>query len=248
MRHIDHDLEFLRRCPNAELQKLCDYLTFDSDGTYRISEELSNTDAYIQNYPDNMKGMADEMANELLKFGSNSIMTFIHDGRPDSYEDVVRRVCKKMKVETTDMDDAVQMEHQLLQHVCETAINNMSDEEIDDLADEIGLMKKSINKQLMISGLLMAMKRYPQVFYRVVSYVVTRVLAFIGGRTAAVTGAKVLQRIFGVATGPIGWIAMTVWTLWDIAAPAYRVTIPAVMHVAVMRYTYTPHLAYGRVA
>ena len=248
MTHIDRDLEFLRRCPNAELQKLCDYLTFDSDGTYRISEELSDTDAYIRNYPDNMKGMMDEVANELLKFGSNSIMTFINDGRPDSYEDVVRRVCKKMKVDISERDDTVEMEHHLLQHICETALSNMSDEDIDDLAEEIGLMKKNINKQLMISGLLMAMKRYPQVFYRVVSYVVTRVLAFLGGRAAAVTGAQVLQRIFGIATGPIGWIAMTAWTLWDIAAPAYRVIIPAVMHVAVMRYTYTPHLAYWRVA
>lgn len=89
------------------------------------------------------------------------------------------------------------------------------------------------------------MKRFPKVFYRVVSYVVTRVLAFLGGRAAAVTGAKALQRIFGVATGPLGWIAMTVWTVWDIAVPAYRVIVPAVLDVAVMRYTHMPNVAYN---
>lgn len=248
MAHTDHDLLFLRNCPNEELKRLCDFLTFDSDGNYRFSEELSCTDVYYENYPDNMQAMADDVAEELLKFGSNTVMTFIHNGRPDSYEDVVRRVCRKMKVEVSNYDDAVDMEHALLQNVCETALRNMSDEEIDALADEIGLMKKDLRKQMKAGAILFAMKRFPQVFYRVVNYVVTRVMAFLGGRAAAVTGAKVLQRIFGVATGPLGWIAMTAWTVWDITAPAYRVIVPAVLDVAVLRFTHTPLLAYGRVA
>lgn len=248
MRNIDHNLEFLRNCSNTELQKLCDFLTFDSNGKYRISEQLTETDAYYRNYPDNMQGMTGEIAEELLKFGSNSIVTYFREGRPDSYEDVVRRVCKKMKVKVAITDNAVDMEHKLLQDVCETAINNMTPEELNALADEIGLAKKNINKQMMISALMLAMKRYPQVFGRVVTYVVTRVLAFLAGRAAAATGAKVLQRIFGVATGPVGWMAMTAWTVWDIAAPAYRVIVPAVLNVAVLRFTHTPLLAYGRVA
>ncbi len=66
MRYIDPDLEFLQCCPNEDLRKLCDFLTFDSDGTYRFSEELSYTDAYYENYPDNMQAMACEVAEELL--------------------------------------------------------------------------------------------------------------------------------------------------------------------------------------
>ena len=72
--------------------KLCDFLTFDSDDTYHFSEELSCTDVYYENYPDNMQAMSDDVAEEPLKFGSNTVITFIHNGRPDSYEDVVRRV------------------------------------------------------------------------------------------------------------------------------------------------------------
>lgn len=248
MTHIDRDLEFLRRCPNGELKKLCDYLTFDGEGGYRISEQLTDTDAYILNYPDNMREMTAELAEELRKYGSNTVVTFFN-GVPDSYETVVRRVCRKMKVDVGPWDDVVSMEHALLQMICETALSHMSDEEISNLADEIGLMRKDLTKQMTAAAVLMAMKRFPRVFYRVVSYVVTRVLALIGGRTAAATGAKLLQRFFGVATGPIGWIVMTAWAIWDIAAPAYRVIVPAVLHVAAMRYAVTTKLRFnGRAA
>ena len=248
MSNIDHDLEFLRRCPNEELKKLCDYLTFDGNGCYRISEQLTDTDAYICNYPDNMRKMTAELAEELQKYGSNTVVTFIN-GYPDSYQTVVRRVCKKMKAEVTPWDDAVTMERALLQKVCETALSHMSDDEIQELADEIGLMKKDLRKQMTAATVLLAMKRFPKVFYRVVNYVVTRVLALIGGRAAASTGAKLLERVFGVATGPVGWIVMTAWTIWDIAAPAYRVIVPAVMHVAAMRFAATPNLGFrGRAA
>ena len=186
MRYIDHDLEFLRRCPNEELKKLCDYLTFDGNGGYRISEQLTDTDAYICNYPDNMREMTAELAEELQKYGSNTVVTFFNGG-PDTYQTVVRRVCRKMKVDITPWDNAVTMEHALLQHICETALSHMSDEEISDLADEIGLMEKDLRRQMTAATVLLAMKRFPRVFYRVVSYVVTRVLALIGGRTAAAT-------------------------------------------------------------
>ncbi|WP_409012598.1 hypothetical protein [Bacteroides xylanisolvens] len=38
-----------------------------------------------------------------------------------------------------------------------------------------------------------------------------------------------------IMMGPIGWILTAVWTLIDIAGPAYRVTIPAVIQIAYIR-------------
>ncbi|MNH46242.1 hypothetical protein D3C79_1089360 [compost metagenome] len=38
-----------------------------------------------------------------------------------------------------------------------------------------------------------------------------------------------------VLTGPIGWVVTGAWTMVDIASPAYRVTIPAVIQVAALR-------------
>lgn len=44
-----------------------------------------------------------------------------------------------------------------------------------------------------------------------------------------------IMRAMGVFAGPIGWILTGMWTLIDIAGPAYRVTIPAVIFVAFLR-------------
>ena len=245
MRHIDYDLDFMRRCSNDDLRKLCDILTFNNSGNYRIGERLTKTDAYIENYPENMREVIPEMCLQLQNYGTNSIVTLVHSGRPDSYEDIVRRVCKKMKVDIGDATDAVDMERLLLQNVCETAIEKMSEEELRELADEAGIKAKRPTKQLIVAAILTAIKKKPQIFSRVAVYITTRIMALLGGRAAAAAGAKVVQEAFGVAAGPVGWIVLTAWTVWDIASPAYRVVIPALLQVAIMRFTSTP-LITGR--
>ena len=245
---IDHDLEFLHRCSNDDLKQLCDILTFDNKGRYRLTERLSNSDAYIQNYPENMAGMVAEIADELLKFGTNSVVTFCHDGRPDSYEDVVRRVCKRMGVDVDRNDDAIRMERLLLENVCEKAFYNMTEEELREFAREIGVKGKDISKQALIASLLLILRRYPHIFANCIRKIVTHVVGMLGSRAAAVVGGRVVSRVLGVATGPVGWIAMTAWTIWDLASPAYRVIVPAVLQIAIMRYSSAPKLEERRAA
>ena len=248
MRHIDYDLDFMRRCSNDDLRKLCDILTFNNSGKYRIGERLTKTDAYIENYPENMREVIPEMCLQLQNYGTNSIVTLARNSRPDTYEDIVRRVCKKMKVDLDGATDAVSMERLLLQNVCETAIDKMSEEDLRELADKAGIKAKKLTKQLVATAILTAIKKNPQIFYRVAMYITARILTLLGGRAAVSVGAKVVQEAFGVATGPVGWVALTAWTLWDIASPAYRVVIPAVLQVAIMRYTGTPLIEDRRVA
>lgn len=245
---IDHDLEFLYRCSNDDLKQLCDILTYDNRGRYRLTEQLSNTDAYIQNYPDNMPGMAADIADELLKFGTNSVVTICHDGRPDSYENVVRRVCKRMGVAVDKNDDAIRMERLLLDNVCEKALCNMTEEELRNLARETGVNGKDISKQALIASLLILLRRYPRIFVKFIRNVVTHLVGMLGNRAVAVVGSRLVSRVFGIAIGPVGWIAMTAWTIWDLASPAYRVIVPAVLQIAIMRYTSAPKLEERRAA
>ena len=44
-----------------------------------------------------------------------------------------------------------------------------------------------------------------------------------------------LSRAIAVVAGPIGWLLSTLWLAIDLAGPAYRVTIPCVIHVAQLR-------------
>ena len=61
----DKDLQFLAECRNEDLKTLADYLTHDAKGEIRMAEQLTDTDAYLCNYPDNMRNMWREVANEL---------------------------------------------------------------------------------------------------------------------------------------------------------------------------------------
>jgi len=44
-----------------------------------------------------------------------------------------------------------------------------------------------------------------------------------------------LARWAAFLTGPIGWAITVLWTLLDLGGPAYRVTIPCVIHIAMLR-------------
>ena len=82
----DKDLTFLVTCNNEDLRTLCDILTYNEKGEVRMSEQLTNSDAYIKCYPEQMKLMAKEIGEELRKYGSNTVKTFCRKGEADSYE------------------------------------------------------------------------------------------------------------------------------------------------------------------
>jgi len=108
----DKDLTFLVTCNNEDLRTLCDILTYNEKGEVRMSEQLTNSDAYIKCYPEQMKLMAKEIGEELRKYGSNTVKTFCRKGEADSYETIVRRVCKRMRVKVSDSDNTESMERE----------------------------------------------------------------------------------------------------------------------------------------
>ena len=88
----DKDLAFLATCKNEDLRTLCDILTYNKNGELRMSEQLTNSDVYINCYPDKMNLMSRQIGEELRKFGSNTVKTFCRQGEADSYETIVRRM------------------------------------------------------------------------------------------------------------------------------------------------------------
>jgi uncharacterized protein YaaW (UPF0174 family) len=68
--------------------------------------------------------------------------------------------------------------------------------------------------------------------------VVNAILKALIGRGLSFAGNAALTRTMAVLTGPIGWAITGIWTAIDIASPAYRVTIPAVIQVAALRQKY----------
>ena len=235
----DKDLAFLATCSNEDLRTLCDTLTYDSTGEIRLSEQLTDSDAYINCYPERMNLMATEIGEELRRFGSNTVKTFYRKGEADSYETIVRRVCKRMNVRVGAGDDTITMERDLLVTLCEQNTGRLSDEELRTLADKAGIPHKQLNRQLLITALLFAIRRNTYLLTEMIYYVTSRIANMLFGRWLTMMGMSTVGRYLSVAAGPIGWTLLAGWAISDIASPAYRVIIPAVIMVASMRFRHT---------
>lgn len=238
----DKDLVFLDTCQNDDLRTLCDILTYNNKGEIRLSEQLTNSDAYINYYPDRMNLMTNELAEELRKFGSNTVKTICRKGEADSYETIVRRVCKRMKINVGSDNNTQEMERELLISICEHTTEKLSNEELRSFADKVGIPHKRLNRQMLVYAVMVAIRRNTYLMTEMVYYVSLRIANMLLGRWITVMGMSTVGRYLGMAAGPIGWAALAGWTISDIASPAYRVMIPAVIMVASMRFRQTAKL------
>jgi uncharacterized protein YaaW (UPF0174 family) len=238
----DKDLAFLATCENEDLRTLCDILTYNNKGEIRLSEQLTNSDAYINYYPNRMNLMTNELAEELRKFGSNTVKTICRKGEADSYETIVRRVCKRMKINVGSDNNTQEMERELLISICEHTTEKLSNEELRSFADKAGIPHKRLNRQMLVYAVMVAIRRNTYLMTEMVYYVSLRIANMLLGRWITVMGMSTVGRYLGMAAGPIGWAALAGWTISDIASPAYRVMIPAVIMVASMRFRQTAKL------
>ena len=126
--------------------------------------------------------LAKEIADELRKFGSNTVKTFCKKGEADSYETIVRRVCKRMRIKVNDSDDTQAMEQELLTSICEQATAKMSDEELRKMADKAGIPHKSLNHQMLVSAILFAIRRNTYLLTEMIYYVTFRIANMLLGR------------------------------------------------------------------
>lgn len=230
----DKDLRFLSSCENEDLRVLCDILTHDRLGNIRVTEQLTATDEYNRNYPEDMLFLVPQISNELLKYGSNTLATFWHN-EPDSYETVLRRVCKQMDVRTMEQDSVAKMERNLLTTLCQDTLNKMSERELRLLANENGIPDKTLTRQALTAALLMAIRTSRAVLTRIAARVIQYIVEIITIRGVATAGIETATRAVSGVLGPVGWIALGAWTVYDISSPAYRVCVPAVLQVAYMR-------------
>ncbi len=232
----DNDLVFLSSCNNDDLRALCDILTHDKKGELRISEELTNTDAYLHYYPEHMNLMAKELCEELRKYGTNTVKTLCRKGEADSYSKIVRRVCRRLNVSISDNDSTIEMERKFMESACENCTSQLSDEELRSLADKAGIPHKSLKRQMLVYTIMIAVRRNVVLLSEIIYYITMRIVYAQVGRGVVMVGMNTIGRYISMAAGPVGWALLAGWTISDIASPAYRVIIPAVLMIASMRF------------
>ena len=245
----DFDLQFLQYCDNEDLVSLCNILMFDNNGKLRLSESLSNNDNWLACFPYKMNAMWKDLAFELQSYGGNTLLNVFRNGQGPSYESIVYDVCKRLKVKgISKYDTAEEMEQKLLVSVSTKAIGELSEEQARSIMEECGVKGYDYSRAGLVAAIIALQVINRRVFLVVVNSVMRMLGQMLLGRGIMMAGIGGLSRGIGAMCGPIGWIILGGWTMWDMMGPAYRVTVPAVIQIAYMRVKYQSMLNVQKVA
>jgi uncharacterized protein YaaW (UPF0174 family) len=178
-----------------------------------------------------------EVHDNLLLNGGNSIANLLRGGGP-SWAEIVRDVAGKVGVKVRASDSTLDVEQLVAFAILERAIDEMTPEQKQELRENLeraGLPKDiPLGQGALVAGLLVG-KLAGFTTYKLLVIVANAVARALIGRGLSLVGNTVLTRLVSVALGPIGWGIAILWTVIDLAGPAYRITIPGVVLVAVLR-------------
>jgi small GTP-binding protein len=180
---------------------------------------------------------ATEIANYLRKMGSNDIAYMFRGGEGVPYEEVVLEVGEKLKAKVEKTNSVEKNEEQILLKMFEDALERMTDDEKRAVFRSMGMNEGDIPLGPIGAAVIQNLLREFGGFY---IYQITIIVAnmvskaLLGAGLSFATNAAITRTV-GALLGPIGWIATGLWLIVDLAGPAYRKTVPAVIHLALLR-------------
>lgn len=230
---FDQDLNpILEIADDSDLQPLVEYLQ------QKYSEGLTSSEAYKLHAP-NHNAYADLIAKEIREMGGNSVANAIRMFKGPSYHEIVCDVANKLKAPYNKNQSVEEIEDSVLAKVLSTALEKMTSEEKEELLKSLGDKAGSLNLGGLSSAALITLFRAGG-FY---SYQLTVIIANQVARTILGTGLTfatnaTLTRVMSIVAGPIGLAVTGIWTAIDLAGPSFKVTIPSVIHIAMLRKKY----------
>jgi len=203
----------------------------------KFSEELSS-DPLFKTHRPNHKMYISCIEREIRLFGGNTIANTFRGHGPDYFE-IVCDVAKKVGAEFKEEWPIAEVELAIIERVVVKAWESMTDQEKLDLLGGLDMdISGGIPAALPVAALQAAIKMSGFAAYKLIAIVANTVTKALIGRGLALGTNAALMRFVGIATGPIGWAATTLWTIFDIASPSYLVTQVCVPIIALLRQKY----------
>lgn len=228
MSTVDHQLlPVLRKASDSELAPLVEYIT------KAFSSGLESKPRYKQHQPAHSQ-YADLIAEELREFGGNTVMNLFRRSGPE-WKTVVIDVADKLKASYEQAWEVERIELAVLAAITRKAWEGMDATQRRELLTQMDLSQSST--QLFPQEKLMAQLQTSHFYGLLLASLIANVFASqLLGRTV-VSSAVSFVAARGAASflGPLGWMISGLWTAFDLSGPAFRVTIPAVVQVALLR-------------
>lgn len=219
----DQDLSFLSTVSNDDLDIIFNLLSYDIDGKKRITGELLNNEIVKKYYP-NHKKYINVIVGEIQKFGANSFATAFRSGGV-LYNEILNDVCRKMKIKYPKGIKTENIEEYLLIYAekrFKEYVNKLSTKEKEKLLNEMHLNDINDFTKCLSTG-----------FFTSTSSIIA------GTALEAILGRGMPWLIAGVSSlGFLMGIGAIAYSIGSLAGPAYRVTGPICIAVAMLRRKY----------
>ena len=229
---MDQNLEFMAQMPEEQLQVFVDTL-IEKGG---ITETLSVSEDYKQ-FGKNYAKYWHRIEEEYRAFGSNTI-TSIFAG-PNTYREILEIVLKQCKVDFHASDSVEVMEELLLESIIKDMWEKLSQSErialLSDLKDDVDNIDFNSIGGITSSVLIQVFRAGGFASYKITLIIVNAIAKAILGRGLSLAVNASIARGLSVLVGPIGIILTALWSVYDIAGPAYRVIIPCTILIAAYR-------------
>ncbi|MDZ5455659.1 YaaW family protein [Azohydromonas lata] len=235
-KYITTDLDLigvLQTAEESDLTIISDYITDSGKG--RISLD-SSVRAYLEvcRQSNALSENINVLAKEIQDFGGNTIMNFFR-GKGVPYPEIVEDVASHFKVKADKTESTESLETKILLAVAVKAMEKMSPTEQRDFASKISGGRVVGAGPGVIDALQAAVVAGGYGTYMLAAAVANGAAEQLLGRGLVLAANGALMRGIGAFAGPIGWAVTVIWALFDLASPAYRVTVPCVLQIAYLR-------------
>lgn len=225
-------LEVLSSADEADLAILADFITDNDRGRIALDSAVRSQISAFKNST-SLRDNVGLLAKEIQEFGGNSIINFFRrKGVP--YRDILEDVARHMKVSVDTNSSIEDIETRILVAVALKGMEKMSADEQSSFLGALsngkitGLGPATMGLQTYILGSVTGR-------FMLSTTVANAVAKQLVGRGLAIAPTFGASRLVAAFAGPIGWAITAVWAAFDMASPAYRVTVPCVIQIAYMR-------------
>lgn len=231
----DRDLEDLIQSADGEdLSILADFITDQGKGRISLDGAVCKTLSDASKIKVFTQSQRSLLAEELRLFGGNAIAN-IFRGRGVQYREILCDVADHLKVNYNAKAGVEEIELGVMTKVLEKSLEDMSEEDKKKLFDELGVSYSAGAGSMSAAALIVAARASGFGIYKLTVIVANAIAKALLGRGIPVVVMAPWLRGISILTGPVGWALTALWTAFDLAAPAYRVTIPCVVQLAYMR-------------
>ena len=167
--------------------------------------------------------------------GGNSFANLFRGLKGPSYYEIVCDVAKKIKAPFQKGSDITDIEDAILETILKKALDEMNDDQKRELLREMGGKADLEIASLATTSFITLFRAGGFYSYQLTVIIANQLARVVLGRGLMLATNAMLTKTASLIFGPFSLAISGLWTAYDIAGPAYSVTIPCVVHVAMLR-------------